>query len=423
MRLSPYLAAAMLLTVLPASAQEDVNPPAEPPPETIPVQEAPAGQSPAEPVTLDTIEVTAQRRVQRLVDVPVAVTALTQDQVAARGIQRLDDLNSLVPGLQVSRSPANSTISQLTIRGSSQINPAIYWDPAVGVYLDGVYIGKAQGSIFDIVDITSIEALRGPQGTLYGRNTIAGAVSFHSREPSGRFAGSAGVEFGTFGGQVYRASLDLPRLAIADITLGVRSERRDPWVEATRTSPVDGLNDRHNEGAHAGVLLDLAQGLEAMYHLDYSKTQQANQFLQLFRSDDPGLAPHVSKKRRNSADINAPSRELADIEGHSLTVTWDAASWLTVKSISGLRKVAWLDQLDLDGTPQDVAHSMRDTDYEQKSQDLNFSGRLGPVHYTTGGYWFQDDGFTNNPIYVEIYIDGWRTPFEFDSRYGTHSRA
>ncbi|HUR42071.1 MAG TPA: TonB-dependent receptor plug domain-containing protein, partial [Verrucomicrobiae bacterium] len=140
---------------LPAYAQEPA--PEAPPADEAPAEPAPAVQAPntivvsepADPiappddrVALDTLEVTAQRRVQRLVDVPVAVTAITHDQIEARGISRLDDLNSLAPGLQVSRSPANTTISQITIRGSSQINPAIYWDPAVGVYLDGVYVGK-----------------------------------------------------------------------------------------------------------------------------------------------------------------------------------------------------------------------------------------------------------------------------------------
>ena len=424
MRFTELTFVAMALAASAAVAQDEAPAPDDPQTlETFPVAEEPAEQPPGEPVTLDAIEVTAQRRTQRLVDVPLAVTAITQDQVEGRGIHRLDDLNSLAPGLQVSRSPANTTISQLTIRGSSQINPAIYWDPAVGVYLDGVYIGKAQGSIFDIVDIASIEALRGPQGTLYGRNTIAGTVNFRTREPSGHFLGSAGVEYGEFGGQVYRASLDLPRLAIADISLGVRAERRDPWIATTAGSPVDGLNDRHNEGAHASVVLDLAQGLEAMYHLDYSKTDQTSQFLQLYRSDDANLAPYVSRKRRDTAAINAPSTEFADVEGHSLTLGWDATDWLSIKSISGLRRVTWIDQLDLDGTPEDLAHSMRDTDYEQKSQDLNVSGQLGTLHYTAGGYYFEDDGFTNNPIYVEIYLNGVRTPFDFDSRYGTHSEA
>ena len=431
-----YFALMFALVVLAARAQETSLPPEQPPAEaapapleTIPVAQEKETPPPAkdDKTTLDTIEVTAQRRKQRLVDVPLAVTAITQDQVQARGIGRLDDLNSLAPGLQVSRSPADTTISQLAIRGSSQINPAIYWDPAVGVYLDGVYIGKGQGAIFDIVDLNSIEVLRGPQGTLYGRNTIAGTVNFVTREPSGRFEGSGAVEYGAFNDQVYRASLDLPQMGIASLTLGARAEKRDPWVDATPTSPVSGLNDRNNQGAHVGALLALTDSLEAMYHLDYSKTDQTNTFLQLYRYDDSStcasnnscMAPYVSRERRTTADINAPSVEFADILGHSLIATWHATDWLTVKSISGYRKVKWLDQLDLDGSPNDTAHSKRDTNYEQTSQDVNLSGAVAGVHYTFGGYYFADKGFTNNPIHVSV--NGANV--DFDSRYGTQARA
>ena len=420
------------LLVAPALAQEEPPPEQQPaaagesepaaPLDTVPVPPAESAPAPAESTALDTIEVTAQRRVQRLVDVPVAVTALTQDQVEARRIGRLDDLNSLAPGLQVSRSPSNSTISQLTIRASSQINPAIYWDPAVGVYLDGVYIGKGQGSIFDIVDLSTVEVLRGPQGTLYGRNTIAGTINFITREPSGQFSGRGAVEFGNYGAQVYRASLDLPRLWIADITLGVRSERRDPWVETTPTSPVDGMNNRSNDGLHLGAVLDLYDGVEALYRYDMSETDQTNVFLQLFRytgSNPPGMQDYVSRERRTTADINAPSGEFSDVEGHSLTLSWDISDLLSVKSISGMRNVKWVDKLDLDGSPNDVAHSERHTDYEQLSQDLQLSGHWGTWNYTAGAYYFEDDGYTVNPIYVEL--SG--APLDFDSQYGTHTKA
>ena len=374
-------------------------------------------------VTLDTIEVNAQRRLQRLVDVPVAVTAIGPDQVESRRIRRLDDLNSLAPGLQVSRSPSNTTISQLAIRGSSQINPAIYWDPAVGVYLDGVYIGKGQGAIFDIVDLASVEVLRGPQGTLYGRNTIAGTINLVTREPSGAFNGNAAVEFGNYGHQVYRASVDLPRLGPVAFTVGARGERREPWIETSADSPVDGMNDRRNEGAHLGAVLDLGEAIEGIYHLDYGNTDQTNNFLQLYRYTDNGappiMGPYVSRQRRAFADINAPSGERAEVLGHSLVLSWDVADFVTIKSISGLREVTWVDKLDLDGSPNDVAHSERHTDYQQRSQDLNFSGQLGAWNYTAGAYYFEDDGFTNNPIFVSI--SG--VPLHFDSRYGTQAEA
>src|SRR3546814_13714784 len=98
----------------------------------------------------------------------------------------------------------------------------IYWDPAVGVYVDGVYIGKAQGGIFDIVDLERVEVLRGPQGTLYGRNTLAGAINLITRRPSGEFGGSASLETGNYDAVTEKASIDLPKVG----TVNMRPERR-----------------------------------------------------------------------------------------------------------------------------------------------------------------------------------------------------
>src|SRR3546814_17397155 len=90
-------------------------------------------------------------------------------QIETRGIQHVGDLSALAPGLQISKTASNSTISQITIRGLSQIHTAIYWDPAVGGYVDGVYTGQAQGGIFDIVALERLESLCGPQGPKVGR--------------------------------------------------------------------------------------------------------------------------------------------------------------------------------------------------------------------------------------------------------------
>ena len=385
-----------------------------------PAPKADAGEqkTSAEPVKLDAVEVTALRRKDKLQNVPVAVTAMSQDQVETRGIKRLDDLNSIAPGLQVSRSPSNSTISQLTIRGSSQINPAIYWDPAVGVYMDGVYIGKAQGSIFDIVDLADVEVLRGPQGTLYGRNTIAGTINFITRDPSGEFSGNGAVEIGNFNDRIYRASVDVPRLLdTIDITVAGRSERRDGWVKTTPDSSVPELNNRHNDGAHAAVNLALFDGVEGRYRFDWTNINQTNVFDQLYRSDDPTLQQYVHRDRQTVADVNAPSKERSRVQGHSFTLSWLLGENHTIKSISGYRKVRWVDFLDLDGSPMAVAHTKRLTDYKQFSEDLHALGRFGPLYYTVGAFYFQDDGFTNNPQTFENGV------LNFDSEYGTQTHA
>src|SRR5581483_10145158 len=310
----------LLMAMAPAFAQE--TPPAEESKKEEAKKDEPKQEEPKAGVALDTVEVTAMRRKDKLQNVPVAVTAMSEDQIESRRIDRIDDLNSIAPGLQISRSPSNSTISQIAIRGSSQYNPAIYWDPAVGVYLDGVYIGKAQGEIFDIVDLADVEVLRGPQGTLYGRNTIAGTINLVTRDPAGQFGGHASADYGNYNDRVFRASIDLPRLWIADIKIAGRSERRDGWVKTTPDSSVPELNNRHGDGVTAAVNFDLVDDLEAKYRYDWTNINQTNVFDQLYRSDDPTLASYVHTDRQTMADVNAPSLERSHVQGHSLTLAW-----------------------------------------------------------------------------------------------------
>lgn len=397
--------------------------------------DAPAGAAPAPassaspeaaPVSdtdvtkFDEIVVTAQRREQKIVDVPVAVTAISSEQIEARGIDNLADMNAVAPGLQISKTPSNTTISQITIRGVSQINPAIYWDPAVGVYLDGVYIGKSQGSVFDVVDLAGVEVLRGPQGTLYGRNTIGGTINLRSRPPSGQFGGSASLEVGNYDALVEKVSLDLPKWGGLSVSLGVRNEDRDGWVETTNDSSVRELNDRNNNGLRLAAKWDFSDRFDALYSFDRSQVDQANNFDQLYNINAdafPFLAPFASHDRKKHAAVDAPSSEYARIQGHALTLTYDLDDRHALKSISGYRRLEWNDSLDLDGSPVNAVFTQRFTDYDQFSQDLQFTGTDGWFSYVGGLYYFHDDGETNNPQTF------FSTAPSFDSRYGTNTKA
>ncbi|MEQ1438920.1 TonB-dependent receptor [Fontimonas sp. SYSU GA230001] len=396
-----YAALLPLLAALPAMAQEADK---------------------AEPSTaLGDIEVTAQRKVEKLQDVPLAVTALPEAELDARGIDDIGDLNALAPGLQISKTPSNTTISQITIRGVSQINPAIYWDPAVGVYVDGVYIGKAQGSIFNLVDLTRVEVLRGPQGTLYGRNTLAGAINLITRAPTGEFGGSASLEIGNYDALVQRASVDLPKLGIASISVGARSEQRDGWIDTTSDSSTPELNNRSNHGVRIAADLDFAPSVRGEYRFDQSRVDQTNNFDQLYRIEIPFLQPFASRQRKESASVDAPSFERSKVQGHSFTLSWDLAGGHTLKSISGYRRLEWDDSLDLDGSPLPVVWTQRFTDYKQFSEDLQLLGGAGPLSYVAGIYYFGDDGDTNNPQnFFQLDPDN---DVYFDSRYGTQTSA
>lgn len=367
------------------------------------------------------IVVTAQRREEKLQEVPIAVTAMDAKQIESRGIQNVGDLSALAPGLQISKTASNSTISQITIRGLSQINPAIYWDPAVGVYVDGVYIGKAQGGIFDIVDLERVEVLRGPQGTLYGRNTLAGAINLITKRPSGEFGGSASLEAGNYGALMTKASVDLPKIGIVSMSLAARQEQRDGWVKTSDDSSTNKLNNRNNNGLRFAADFDFAPNLLGEYRYDRSTTDQTPNWDQLYHIDSDlgytGLDGYASHKRLKHADLDAPMFEKAKISGHAFTLNWDMDDVNTFKSITGYRQLKWDDSLDLDGSPYDVAFTQRFTKYHQISQDLQWLGHTEKLNWVGGLYYFGDNGSTNNP---QHFFSG---AANYDSSYSTKTHA
>lgn len=376
-------------------------------------QQAP-GQEP-----LQEVLVTAQKRTERLQDVPIAISAVSGSQLESRGIGSLADLSSVAPNLSVSSTPGNSTASQVSIRGGVTTNPALFWDTAVGMYVDGVYIGKTQGSIFKMVDLERVEVLRGPQGTLYGRNTMSGAINFITRKPSGELGGDASLSLGNDHERIVKASLDLPKVGIASVSLGVRTEDRDGWVKTTPGSSASELNGTHQKQARMAVNLDFAPNFKADYRLDVSDINQTPSHSQLYRADIPALAPYVFQTRQTRASVDGPLMEKSKVQGHALTLEWAVDGNNTLKSITAHRKMDWQDALDLDGSPQPVAHTQRMSDFSQTSQELQWVGSSGKVNYVLGGYLYRDAGFTNNP---QQYF--WGT-FNFDSRYGftTDSKA
>ena len=159
-----------------------------------------SGEPPAESVTnLETIKVTARRYQETLQDVPIAVTAFTSRALFDQNVQDLSDLQGKVPNLQI--GPTQGTSSTLTVylRGIGQNNPLWGFDPEVGLYLDGVYIARPQGALLDVFDVDRIEVLRGPQGTLYGKNSVGGAINFISRPLPTHETGSVTATLGMHG--------------------------------------------------------------------------------------------------------------------------------------------------------------------------------------------------------------------------------
>src|ERR1700728_2658900 len=160
--------------------------------------------------SLTEIVVTARRRAENLQDVPVAVTAISADTIQTRDVTNLEDLNSFVPNMKISADRATSSTINVYIRGVGQSDPLWGFDPGVGVYIDDVYLARPQTALLDVIDVQDLEILRGPQGTLYGKNTIAGAIKYVTRDIDGPATLTASVTGGNYGEHDEKLSFSTP---------------------------------------------------------------------------------------------------------------------------------------------------------------------------------------------------------------------
>lgn len=367
--------------------------------------------------------VTAQRRAQDIQEVPIAVTALDAAQLNARGIRNVSDMGVVAPNVIVMVGGSTQTSASIAIRGTTNINPGPYWDQPVALYVDGVYIGKSQGNVFDMLNLERVEVLRGPQGTLFGRNTMAGALSLITRPPSGEFSGDASVSFGNYGSKVTKVTVDLPAMGKLKASLGARVEFRDGWVNTTHGSSEPELANRDSKGTFAGLEYDATDNLTFNYRFDYSKADQRAGFFQTIYSDVeqdlgiPGII--VNRGRQTTASIDSPNFEFSKVEGHSLTATWILSDAGTLKYIGAYREMDWNESLDNDGSPIPLAWTANFTEQDQTSHELQYLGSYGRWNWVGGLYYYEDDGFANQP---QSFFFGAAT-YNQNYSYGTHSRA
>jgi len=159
------------------------------------------------------IIVTARRRAENLQDVPVAVTAISAAALEQQAVTSLGDLNSFVPNMKISSDRATSSTINVYIRGVGQSDPLWGFEPGVGVYIDDVYMARPQAALLDVYDVDRLEILRGPQGTLYGKNTIAGAIKYVTRDIVGPASVTASITGGDYGERDVKLSASTPIVA------------------------------------------------------------------------------------------------------------------------------------------------------------------------------------------------------------------
>ena len=241
---------------------------------------------------IEEVIVTAQKREQNLLETPIAISALSAAAIEERNVDDISVLNGMVPNLRLASSPGNANGATINIRGSVTINPALTMEPTVGLYLDGVYIGKNVGGVFDIADLERIEVLRGPQGTLYGKNTLGGAINLITKKPSGEFGGEIKSSIGNYGYSSLRATLDTPAVGTIgegvgklNAKLALITTNRDGFVDNENSSLPGALppagedfGNLHSHGGRAALRWQPAEAVDALYSYDFSRSEQRPRF-------------------------------------------------------------------------------------------------------------------------------------------------
>jgi iron complex outermembrane recepter protein len=230
---APLLAGLAALLASPARAQGQTSPPGAPPAPAAQASTAPSPGSADQGSGLQEVVVTARFRTENLQTTPIAITAVTSADIEAHGFQDVTQIANVAPNVNL--EPAGSGFGKLafvSIRGVGQSDFKYTFEPGVGFYIDDVYFGTAFGSIFDLLDISSVEILRGPQGTLFGKNTEGGAVRVFTTKPKGDNSGYVEAGYGSYNRERFRGALDValvPDRLFARIAVG--SNRSDGYMD------------------------------------------------------------------------------------------------------------------------------------------------------------------------------------------------
>lgn len=391
-------------------------------------------------LVLEEVVVTARKREESLQETPLAVSALSGEALEQLGMTSIADLTKVVPNVDLYTGNGTTGSGNAFIRGVGQRNIGVNYDSGVGIYVDGVYASRADGTILDNVDVQSVQVLRGPQGTLFGKNTTGGAIIYTTNKPNEEYEGSGQIRVGNYDQLDGKLTLNIP--LVGDTLLSrfsVFSSTRDGYVKAVSTGfpgQLDGVefNDVDRSGAQAQLRWVADDDLIFDLNYNYNKTDQAarGQNCQVVDGiegagwqaelQDPNIVvPSTGKSIREWCEENQalgidrttansdPNIYEAEVNTLALTADWDISDDINFKSITSWRntEAGQVDELDAIGIPLLDRTNYGGTGTELRettafSQELQISGTAfdDRLEYVFGVFGFTeetDSGATSSP--------------------------
>ena len=393
-----------------------------------------------EAATVEDIVVTARRTEESAQRTPLALTAFSGQTLERTGAQQVTDLQGAVPNLNIVQGRGSSNSTNIYIRGVGQPDALQTFDPAVGVYVDDVYYSRIRGTQFDLLDLERIEILRGPQGTLYGKNTIGGAMKLVSRRPGQTFRARGSVSAGDYDLLDVQGAVSGPITDGLAFGLSALHSERGGYV----TDPVTGAeyNDKNSTAVRGTLAWDPTDAIQIDLTADYSKDdagltvgQAQNTLTNLFGVPAlvlPAVAPEYNFQTRTTPGL--PNETRLESSGVSLRTAWDLSDALTLKSISSYRRLETDDYIDFDATQLEIADALVAVDQDQVSQELQLTYDSGPITAVGGLYYLKenvdshqesyDDDLTANLVFPLLGLNGNYTFTRFiDDQLETTSKA
>jgi len=363
-----------------------------------------ASSAPAAPVSatvneggIEEVIVSARRREESIQTTPVAVTAITTSQLDAAAVGNIGALQGAAPNLLITQQPSGAAAANVSIRGIGFADVEKSFDPAVGINVDGVYIGTSTGQFLDYFDIAAIEVLRGPQGTLFGRNTIAGVINIQRTRPTGEWGGKFDASFAHFNEVGLRGVLNVP--IVADklaLKLFAFHNESDGYYKDYYTG-----NDRggyENENYGASLLWTPSDSFSALLTLERQEQDFDPVVASISQTGDVfcAFAPPVECSGNRTDDLyRIFAQDPADGQYNSpaatLQLDWDIGP-VKLTSLTSYRESDERQLMDVDALSTDLYVFDRHQDYDQFSQEFRAAGNFGDrFDYVAGLYYFESE--------------------------------
>ncbi|KRG63729.1 hypothetical protein ABB26_11000 [Stenotrophomonas humi] len=350
-------------------------------------------------VQLDQVSVTAQRREAQMQKTPLSMSVISGPALDRMQVKRVDDIKFAAPNIVIEQNTGTSSGAKIFMRGIGADDSMFTNDPAVALYIDDVYIPRQNGAMFDLYDVERIEVLRGPQGTLYGRNATGGAIRYISKKPTGEDKLSIDGSLGNLGRRDARVSFATRIGETLDISAAALSRQRDGFVKDITHDRM--VNDQDVLAGRLSLASTWGESSYATLSIDRLRERSTPAWGTPVALDANGnQIPRLGSFYKTETDTLGMSN--LDQLGVALTSETDFGGF-SLRNILHYRKLDHHFYMDMDGTTQTRYHVEQDQHQNQRGYEAQFTSQLeGPFNWVAGvfSFWEHNDQPTRSDVFV-----------------------